>query len=191
MILSGCEILNRMGDDIHINPFDPARINPNSYNLTLHNELMVYEEVVLDMAKANRVRRITIPEEGMVLSPNQLYLARTVERTVTHNLVPQIEGRSSIGRLGLFVHVTAGFGDVGFAGYWTLEMFAVQPVRIYPGTEICQIFYHELTGAVEEYSSKYQHNHDIQPSLLFEELDPEHENDPQLPLDFGLERSHS
>jgi dCTP deaminase len=191
MILSGKEILSRIGEDIEIDPFDPERINPNSYNLTLHNELMVYEEVVLDMAKANRVRRIEIPADGIILSPNQLYLARTVERTITHNLVPQIEGRSSIGRLGLFVHVTAGFGDVGFSGFWTLEMFAVQPVRIYPGTEICQIFYHELTGPVQEYDSKYQHNHGIQPSLLFEELDPEHQNDPQLALDFGLERSHS
>ncbi len=190
MILSGQEILRRMGDDIDIDPFDPAKINPNSYNLTLHDELMVYEEVVLDMAKANRVRRIEIPKEGIVLSPNQLYLGRTVERTQTHNLVPQIEGRSSVGRLGLFVHVTAGFGDVGFEGYWTLEMFAVQPVRIYAGTEICQIIYHELTGPIEEYCSKYQYNHDIQPSLLFEELDPDRENDPQLPLNFGLERSH-
>jgi len=191
MILSGREILQRVGEDIEIDPFDEARLNPNSYNLTLHKELMVYEEVVLDMARANRVRRLVIPEQGMVLSPNQLYLGRTAERTVTRNLVPQIEGRSSIGRLGLFVHVTAGFGDVGFAGYWTLEIFAVQPVRIYPGTAICQIFYHEITGAIEEYASKYQHNHDIQPSLLFEELDPACKNDPQMPLDFGLERSHS
>jgi len=189
MILSGNEISNRMGEDIVIEPYDPARLNPNSYNLTLHDELMVYEEVVLDMAKANRVRRIPIPAEGIVLSPNQLYLGRTSERTVTHNLVPQIEGRSSVGRLGLFVHVTAGFGDVGFAGFWTLEMFAVQPVRIYPNIPICQIFYHEVTGELTEYDSKYQHNHDIQPSLLFEELDPNHENDPQLPLDFSLERS--
>ena len=190
MILTGQEILKRIGSDIEIDPFDPSRVNPNSYNLTLHNELMVYEEVVLDMAKANRVRRIQIPKEGIILSPNQLYLARTAERTRTRNLVPQIEGRSSVGRLGLFVHVTAGFGDVGFHGYWTLEMFAVQPVRIYADTEICQIIYHEVTGPVEEYASKYQHNHDIQPSLLFEELDPECENDPQLPLKFGLERSH-
>ncbi len=189
MILSGNEISNRLGGDIHIEPFDKSRLNPNSYNLTLHDELMVYEEVVLDMAKANRVRRIPIPAEGIVLSPNQLYLGRTSEHTITHNLVPQIEGRSSVGRLGLFVHVTAGFGDVGFAGYWTLEMFAVQPVRIYPNIPICQIFYHEVLGQLTEYNSKYQHNHDIQPSLLFEELDPNHENDPQLPLDFGLERS--
>lgn len=190
MILTGQEILSRIGGDIEIDPFDPARLNPNSYNLTLHDELMVYEEVVLDMAKANRVRRISIPKEGIILSPNQLYLARTVECTRTRNLVPQIEGRSSVGRLGLFVHVTAGFGDVGFHGYWTLEMFAVQPVRVYAGTAICQIIYHQLTGPVQEYCSKYQHNRDIQPSLLFEELDPERQNDPQLPLNFGLERSH-
>lgn len=188
MILSGAEIQSRLGSDIHIDGFDPERLNPNSYNLTLHDELMVYEEVVLDMAKPNRVRRLTIPEEGLVLSPNQLYLARTVEKTTTHNLVPQIEGRSSIGRLGLFVHVTAGFGDVGFSGFWTLEMFAVQPVRIYAGVPICQIFYHELTGEITEYASKYQHNRDIQPSLLFEELRRGEDPDPQLPLEFGMER---
>ncbi|MAT68998.1 MAG: dCTP deaminase [Planctomycetaceae bacterium] len=189
MILTGHAIAQRLGGDIKIEPYDEAHLNPNSYNLTLHDELIVYEEVVLDMAKANRVRRVHIPEEGLVLSPNQLYLGRTVERTETHNLVPQIEGRSSVGRLGLFVHVTAGFGDVGFSGYWTLEMFAVQPVRIYPGVPICQIFYHEVTGDIAEYDSKYQHNHDIQPSLLFRELNGQEEADPQLPLDFGLERS--
>lgn len=188
MILSGPEIRHRLDSDIVIEPYDEANLNPNSYNLTLHNELMVYEEVVLDMAKDNRVRRVEIPDEGLVLSPNQLYLGRTVEKTTTHNLVPQIEGRSSIGRLGLFVHITAGFGDVGFSGFWTLEMFAVQPVKIYPGVPICQIFYHEITGEIEEYTSKYQHNRDIQPSLMFEEIKGR-ENDPQLPLDFGMERS--
>ena len=167
-------------------------LNPNSYNLTLHDELMTYEEVVLDMRRPNRVRRLTIPPEGLVLSPEHLYLGRTVERTETHGLVPMIEGRSSVGRLGLFVHVTAGFGDVGFRGYWTLEMFAVQPVRIYPGVPICQIFYHEIVGEITEYqSNKYQNNRDIQPSLLFKELNPEGEKDPQLHLDFGLEWSHS
>lgn len=192
MILSGQEIQSRLGQDIVIDPFEERNLNPNSYNLTLHDELMVYEEVVLDMRAANRIRRLTIPPEGFVLSPNQLYLGRTIERTETHNLVPMIEGRSSIGRLGLFVHVTAGFGDVGFCGYWTLEMFAVQPVRIYPGVPICQIFYHEIAGPFTAYASdKYQHNSDIQPSLLFKELNPDElEDDRQLHLDFGMERSH-
>lgn len=189
MILSGLEIKRHLGGDIVIDPFDPARLNPNSYNLSLHDEMMVYEELVLDMRKANRVRRIGIPPEGLVLQPNQLFLGRTVERTETHNLVPMIEGRSSIGRLGLFVHVTAGFGDVGFRGFWTLEMFAVQPVRIYAGVSICQIFYHDLRGDHAEYcSDKYQNNTDIQPSLLFKELNPGCADDPQLKLPFGIER---
>ena len=189
MVLSGHEIKRQLGGNIVIDPFDDAKLNPNSYNLSLHNELMVYEEVILDMRKANRVRRLTIPPEGLVLQADQLYLGRTIERTETHNLVPMIEGRSSIARLGLFVHVTAGFGDVGFCGFWTLEMFAVQPIRIYPGVGICQIFYHSIQGSFTEYSSdKYQHNTDIQPSLLFKELKPETENDPQLKLPFGIER---
>ena len=108
----------------------------------------------------------------------------------SHNLVPMIEGRSSIGRLGLFVHVTAGFGDVGFCGYWTLEMFAVQPVKIYPGVQICQMFFHQIVGDITEYSSgKYQHNHDIQPSMLFHELAPDAQDDPQLRLAFGVDRA--
>jgi dCTP deaminase len=189
MVLSGHEIERQLGTNIVIDPFDHAKLNPNSYNLTLHDELMIYEEVVLDMRRPNRVRRIAIPPQGVVLQPHQLYLGRTVERTETHNLVPMIEGRSSIGRLGLFVHVTAGFGDVGFCGFWTLEMFAVQPVHIYPGVSICQIFYHDIHGPFTEYASdKYQHNTDIQPSLLFRELTPECDRDPQMKLPFGLER---
>jgi dCTP deaminase len=189
MILTGSAILDRMGRDIVIEPFDPSRLNPNSYNLSLHNELLTYEEVILDMRKPNRVRRLVIPEEGLVLSPHQLYLGRTIERTETHNLVPMIEGRSSVGRLGLFVHVTAGFGDVGFQGYWTLEIFAVQPVRVYPGVPICQIIYHEVEGAITEYSSKYQNNQDIQPSLLFKELNPSADYDPQLLLEFAHDKN--
>ena len=188
MILSGLEIEKRLGGDIQIDPYCSDNINPNSYNLTLHEDVMTYEEVVLDMKKNNRVRNMKIPENGLVLEPNRLYLGRTVERTETHNLVPMIEGRSSIGRLGLFVHVTAGFGDVGFAGFWTLEMFAVQPIRIYPGIEICQIFYHQIAGDIKEYSSgKYQNNVGIQPSLLYRELNPDAvEEDPQLTLGFNV-----
>ena len=135
---------------------------------------MTYEEVVLDMRKPNRTRLISIPESGLVLNPSQLYLARTVERTTTHNLVPMVQGRSSVARLGLFVSASAGFGDAGFSGYWTLEMYAVQPVRIYPGISICQILFHSVEGAIDEYdSNKYQHNDGVQPSMMFKELNPD------------------
>ena len=138
MILSGKEILKNVeSKDIIIEPFDKSRINPNSYNLTLSNELLVYENDLLDMKIPNKTKMIEIPEEGLILEPNKLYLGRTNEFTKTEKFVPMLEGRSSTGRLGLFIHVTAGFGDIGFAGYWTLEIFCVQPIKIYPNTQIC------------------------------------------------------
>ncbi len=171
MVLSGDEIRSRLGKDVRITPFQEDCLNPNSYNLTLHHELLVYEEVVLDAKHPNRFRRIQIPEEGIIISPGQIYLGRTVEYTETHNLVPMLAGRTSIARLGLFVHCASGFGDVGFCGHWTLEMFAVQPIRIYAGLRICQIHFHELTGSVREYcSDKYQNNNGVQPSLLYREF---------------------
>ena len=171
MILSGKEIAQHMGEDIFIEPFDPRRLNPNSYNLTLHNELLVYENRLLDMKMENPVEQLTIPEEGLVLQPDRLYLGRTQEFTRTENFVPMLEGRSSVGRLGLFIHVTAGFGDVGFAGYWTLEIFCVQPIRIYPNVEICQIYYHTIQGDYTKYDSgKYQNNTGVQPSMLYKDF---------------------
>lgn len=172
MILSGKEIQRHIGKEIIIEPFDQSRVNPNSYNLTLHNGLLVYENYELDMKKLNPTKRITIPEEGLVLEPNRLYLGRTNEFTKTEGFVPMLEGRSSTGRLGLFIHVTAGFGDVGFAGYWTLEIFCIQPIRIYPNAEICQIYYHSIEGDYEPYKSgKYQNNTDIQPSLMYKDFE--------------------
>ena len=172
MILSGKEIQRHIGKESIIEPFDQSRVNPNSYNLTLHNELLVYENHELDMKKLNPTKRITIPEEGLVLEPNRLYLGRTNEFTKTEGFVPMLEGRSSTGRLGLFIHVTAGVGDVGFAGYWTLEIFCIQPIRIYPNAEICQIYYHSIEGDYEPYKSgKYQNNTDIQPSLMYKDFE--------------------
>lgn len=172
MILSGKEIEKHLGREIVIDPYDPKRLNPNSYNLSLHRELLVYESEPLDMKRPNPVKQLAIPESGLLLEPGRLYLGRTNEFTRTEGFVPMLEGRSSIGRLGLFIHVTAGFGDVGFAGYWTLEIFCVQPVRIYPDVEICQIYYHDIHGEYEPYhSGKYQNNTGIQPSLLYRDFE--------------------
>lgn len=172
MILSGLEIKKRLNKDIFIEPFDEKRLNPNSYNLSLHEDLMVYDNEVLDMKTPNPTRNLTIPPEGLVLQPGKLYLGRTSEYTRSENCVPMLEGRSSIGRLGLYIHVTAGFGDVGFAGYWTLEMHCIHPIRIYAGVEICQIFYHSIEGEYVNYKSgKYQNNQGIQPSLLYKDFE--------------------
>jgi dCTP deaminase len=172
MVLSGREIQRNLGERIVIDPFEVSQLNPNSYNLRLHNGLRVYERRELDMRTENTSRELSIPEEGLLLEPHRLYLGRTVEYTATDGFVPMLEGRSSVGRLGLFVHITAGFGDVGFRGYWTLEMFCVQPIRIYAGVEICQVFYHTIEGDYDPYrSGKYQNNTGIQHSLLFKDFE--------------------
>jgi len=172
MILSGKMIKEKLGKDIIIEPFNEANINPNSCNLTLHNELQVYEDHTLDMKKPHKTKTLIIPEEGLVLEPGILYLGRTREYTETERYVPMLEGRSSVGRLGLFVHVCAGFGDVGFKGYWTLEIHCIQPIRVYAGVGICQIYYHAIEGDYAPYvSGKYQNNSGIQASLLYRDFE--------------------
>ena len=171
MILSGLEIKRHIGDSIIIDPFTEDRLNPNSYNLSLHNELLTYTAGMLDMRKDNPTEKIIIPPDGLTLKPGKLYLGRTEEYTRTEGYIPMLEGRSSIGRLGICIHVTAGFGDVGFAGYWTLELFCVQPVKIYAGVQIAQIYYHTITEPYERYTrGKYQNNKGIQASMLYQEF---------------------
>lgn len=171
MILSGLEIEKNLGKNIIIEPFSRSQLNSNSYNVRLHNKLLVYKEKTLDMKKPNETKEIIISENGFKLEPNELYLGRTLEYTTTKNFVPMIEGRSSIGRLGIFIHITAGFGDVGFSGYWTLEIFCIKPIIIYPNVEIAQLYYHTIDGEYEEYNSgKYQNNTDVQPSMLYKDF---------------------
>jgi dCTP deaminase len=154
---------------IAIDPFDPERAGPNSYDLTLAPELLIYTPntsywddetdcrvYILDANHDNQTYTKVIPSYGFVLKPGTLYLASTVERTECHGLVPFLEGRSSIGRLGISIHATAGFGDDGFAGRWTLEMSCVQPVRIYPNMRICQIGFETLVGERKPYKGRYQ-----------------------------------
>ena len=174
MILSGTEIANELGSTITIEPYNPKQMNPNSYNLCLSNELLIYDDDVLDMKSENKFKIVTIPEDGFLLQPNKLYLGRTVEYVKTNKYIPMLEGRSIIGRLGMFIHITAGLGNVGMAGYWTLEIVAVQPLIIYPNVEVCQLFFHTVNGEFLPYSSgKYHENKGIQPSFLYKEFENE------------------
>ena len=158
--------------NIVIKPFDSKKVNPNSYNLHLASELFVYDELEIDSKKKNSVKKIVIPETGLLLQPNTLYIGSTKEYTESHDCIPMLNGRSSIGRLGLTIHVTAGFGDVGFKGTWTLEIFCIKPIIIYPNMEICQICYFPAVGSRDIlYKGKYQGQIDAIPSRLFTEYD--------------------
>jgi dCTP deaminase len=120
------------------------------------------------MKQDNPTSEIIIPEDGLLLHPGTVYLGTTVETTFTEKYVPMLEGRSSIGRLGLMIHVTAGFGDVGFNGKWTLEIVPIQPIIIYPNVEIAQIYYHTVTDNTVKYTSrKYNNQDDVVSSKLY------------------------
>lgn len=178
--LTGKEILRQMElGHIEIDPFDKSRINPNSYNVRLAPELLVYKPnttsyitgkkyVELDAHKKNETESLRIPETGLILKPNTLYLGRTVERTYTDKYVPMIDGRSSTGRLGMLIHATAGFGDVGFNGTWTLEIFVVHPLKIYPYDEIGQVSFETLEGdASYQYNGRYNNQQDVTASRFY------------------------
>ena len=155
MILSDTKILACVeSGEIVITPFDPKNMGGNSYDVHLSKHLAQYIDKEIDAKKHNEIRHFEIPEEGFVLKPGELYLGATLEYTETHKHVPFLEGKSSTGRLGIDIHATAGKGDVGFCGYWTLEISTSIPVRIYAGMPIGQLIYYIVDGNVERLYSK-------------------------------------
>lgn len=156
MILTDKAILDAIDNgEIVIEPFNRECLGSNSYDVHLGKYLAVYEDEILDARKHNRVREMEIPEEGFVLQPGMLYLGVTEEYTETHNTVPFLEGKSSVGRLGIDIHATAGKGDVGFCNYWTLEISVTLPVRVYAGMPIGQLIYFTVQGdCINPYKTK-------------------------------------
>jgi dCTP deaminase len=172
VILTGQQIIRAVQNrEIDIQPFDPKQVNPNSYDLRLSPHVLQYVDGELDAAKQMATAEQDIGPEGLVLQPGQLYLMSTVEWTSTSRYVPSIEGRSSIGRLGISVHATAGFGDVGFSGTWTLEVSCIQPVRIYAGMRICQVYFNQcaLPDRSDLYHGKYSKQVKPRPSGIWGE----------------------
>jgi dCTP deaminase len=156
MILSDSAILQAIEKGtIVIEPFRRECLGSNSYDVHLSEHLARYVDQVLDARNHNEVEHFDIPDEGFVLEPGQTYLGVTEEYTETHETVPFLEGKSSVGRLGIDIHATAGKGDVGFSNHWTLEISVTQPVRVYAGMPIGQIIYFEVQGDVlRPYGSK-------------------------------------
>jgi dCTP deaminase len=155
MIFSDKKILKSLEEgQIVIEPYRKECLGTNSYDVHLSKYLAVYKDAVLDAKKHNQIEEILIGEDGFVLQPGILYLGSTEEYTETHNAVPFLEGKSSIGRLGIDIHATAGKGDVGFCNYWTLEISCVHPVRVYAGMPIGQLIYFKVDGEIENYYNK-------------------------------------
>jgi len=155
MILSDKQILESIEKgEIVIEPYERSCLGTNSYDVHLSKYLAVYTSEELDARKHNPIKEIIIPEEGFVIKPGTLYLGVTEEYTETHATVPFLEGKSSVGRLGIDIHATAGKGDVGFCNTWTLEISCVHPVRVYAGMPIGQLIYFRVEGEIENYYNK-------------------------------------
>ncbi len=156
MILTDARILEEIENgNILIEPFKRECLGTNSYDVHLGRYLATYRNRVLDARVHNQIEEFVIPPEGFVLEPNTLYLGVTEEYTETHRHVPFLEGKSSVGRLGIDIHATAGKGDVGYCNTWTLEISCTQPVRVYAGMPIGQLIYFVVDGDVERlYNSK-------------------------------------
>lgn len=189
MILTGPEIKARMdAGEICIEPFNEDNLGPNSYDVTLNGRLSCYygdytstdRGHVLDVKKVNLTYNIDIEDKGFLLLPGNLYLGMTNETAVSNRFVPMLEGRSSIGRLGINIHSTAGFGDIGW-GYdqngdclkptWTLEISVVRPVIIYRDIKIGQVYFMRPEGEIKMYSGKYSAQRKPQASMSFKDFE--------------------
>jgi dCTP deaminase len=175
MVLSDKTILREIREGrIIIEPFNQEYLNPVSVDLTLAPTFKIYTEEVLDPRKPNATKEFTIGEQGAVLEPGEVYLYACNERIgVKGNIRAKVEGKSSLGRLGLFVHVTAGFIDPGFEGSLVLELVATKPIRIYPNMKICQVEFAYVEGQIAEpydkkEGSKYHNQVGVQESKYHE-----------------------
>lgn len=157
MILTGKEIEKQVEQKkIHIFPFEKSALNPNSYNFRLGRMIKVYKNQELDAASKNDFEILEIPDEGIVLQPNKLYLGHTIEEMGSDFYVPIMQARSSVGRLGLYIYLNSGLGDLGFKRQWTLELHVVQPLRVYPGMKVGQMLFWVPTGDIVLYEGKYK-----------------------------------
>lgn len=172
MILADSEIAAAMTrGEIVIEPFDPACLGTNSYDVHLSKHLATYRNRVLDAKEHNEIDHFLIPQEGYVLEPQINYLGSTIEYTESHRNVPFLEGKSSVGRLGIDIHATAGKGDVGFCNHWTLEISVKQPVRVYEGMPIGQLIYFLVEGEIlTPYGSKQSAKYNARTPLPVESM---------------------
>ena len=174
MILTGKEIEKEVKRKrIHIKPFITENINPNSYNFRLGNTLKVYKPDTLDASKPHDFEIIKIPKEGFVLQPNKLYLGHTIEEMGSDFYAPTMQARSSIGRLGLYIYLNSGLGDIGFKKQWTLELHTIHPLKIYSGMKIGQMLFWKPQGDIFLYQGKYKDSKGPEISQIWKDFENE------------------
>ncbi len=183
MLLSDRDILNEIdAGRIRMEPFDPAMVQPASIDVRLDRYFRVFENhryPHIDPAQAqdDLTREVQAEgEEPFILHPGEFVLGSTYEEvSLPEDLAARVEGKSSLGRLGLLTHATAGFVDPGFSGHVTLELanVATLPIKLYPGMKIGQFCFFRMSSASEhpygsqKYGSRYQGQRGPTPSRSY------------------------
>ena len=187
MILSDREIRAAIADrTLVIEPFDASMIQPSSIDLHVDSQFRVFDntrypfiDVRKEMEDLTSLREVA-PEEPFILHPGEFVLGSTLENvTLGNSIVARLEGKSSLGRLGLLIHSTAGFVDAGWSGHLTLELSNVAnlPITIYPGMKIGQISFMQMTEPAqvpygsEQIGSKYRGQQGPTPSRYFKNFE--------------------
>ncbi|MFE5142963.1 deoxycytidine deaminase [Streptomyces fagopyri] len=156
MILTGPAIREAVANKaITIDPFEPRLLNPNSYNYRLGDQLEELTSRPADPTVPARTRTIDLADDGFVLQPGTVYLGTTVETIGSKDFVTSLIGRSSLGRLGCFLQISADLGQLGAVHRWTLEITVVQPLRIYPGMRVGQVSFWRPSGYRSPYHGHY------------------------------------
>ena len=184
MLLSDRDILNEIdAGRIGMEPFDPAMVQPASIDVRLDRYFRVFENhryPHIDPAQAQDDLTREVQAEGdepFILHPGEFVLGSTYEEvSLPEDLAARVEGKSSLGRLGLLTHATAGFVDPGFSGHVTLELanVATLPIKLYPGMKIGQFCFFRMSSASEhpygseKYGSRYQGQRGPTPSRSFQ-----------------------
>lgn len=159
MILTGNSIIeNYENKKIEIEPFSKKQVNPNSYDLTLGAELLIYNNELLDTKLVNDYTILQIPEKGFILKKNEFYLGHSVEIIGSDYFVPVLHNKSGIARLGLFIHITADLADIGSVGNFTFQFFPTCDIKIYPNMKIAQVSFWCVEGEIIKYDGKYQNS---------------------------------
>ena len=153
MILTGDYIFKELlKGNISIYPFKRSQINPNSYNYRLGKTIKVFDKFVNGKSV---FKKVVIPKSGYLLEPGKMYLGNTYEFIGSKKYAMSLIGRSSMGRLGLFLQVSANLGHTTSYHRWTLEMVALKPIKIYPEMIIGQVSFWTNLGRIYKYGGKY------------------------------------
>jgi dCTP deaminase len=171
MILTGPTIRREVQSGrINISPFRLEHVTSNSYDLTLGPGFVRYTEEIIDPAKPNRYHTFHAGPEGIRLGQGDFLLGHSAEVLGSDHYVPIIHARSSVARLGLFVHVTADLIDIGSHGNVTFQLFSTLLIIFIPGMRRGQVSFWKPLGKVELYRGKYQGSRGPRPSEVYKDF---------------------